>query len=73
MRRKTTLEEPFLKRAISKIGIFLLQLAVMLTFLGIVPVIFLIYFSIYNSRYIEAILLCGILLTLIKANKMIQG
>ena len=66
--------EPSLtKRLLNKLGIFLLQLAVMLTFIGIVPIIILLYISIYQEMYLDTILLCGALLTLIKANKMIQG
>lgn len=66
--------EPSLtKRLLNKLGRFLLQLAVMLTFIGIVPVIILVYISIYQEKYLDTIFLCGALLTLIKANKMIQG
>lgn len=61
------------QKVLAKIGVLLLQLAVMLTFLGIVPVIILLYISIYKELYLDTIFLCGALLTLIKSNKMIQG
>lgn len=66
-------EQPLAKKLLNKLGTFLLQLAVTLTFIGIVPVIILLYISIYKEMYLDTIFLCGTLLTLIKANKMIQG
>ena len=66
-------ETSLMQRVLNKLGRFLLQLAVMLTFIGIVPVIILLYISIYKEMYLDTIFLCGALLTLIKANKMIQG
>lgn len=66
-------EPSLMQRLLNKLGRILLQLAVMLTFIGIVPVIILVYISIYQERYLDTIFLCGSLLTLIKANKMIQG
>ena len=66
-------EPSLMQRVLNKLGRFLLQLAVMLTFIGIVPVIILLYISIYKEMYSDTIFLCGALLTLIKANKMIQG
>lgn len=73
MPRIQMVEPSLTKRLLNKLGIFLLQLAVMLTFIGIVPVIILLYISIYQEMYLDTIFLCGALLTLIKANKMIQG
>ena len=66
-------EPSLMQRVLNKLGRFLLQLAVMLTFIGIVPVIILLYIAIYKEMYLDTIFLCGALLTLIKANKMIQG
>ena len=66
-------EPSLIQRLLNKLGRFLLQLAVMLTFIGIFPVIILLYISIYKEMYLYTIFLCGALLTLIKANKMIQG
>ena len=65
-------EPSLMQRILNKLGRFLLQLAVMLTFIGIVPVIILLYISIYKEMYLDTIFLCGALLTLIKANKLIQ-
>lgn len=73
MPRIQMVEPSLMKRLLNKLGRFLLQLAVMLTFIGIVPVIILLYISIYKEMYLDTIFLCGALLTLIKANKMIQG
>lgn len=73
MPRIQMVEPSLTKRLLNKLGRFLLQLAVMLTFIGIVPVIILLYISIYKEMYLDTIFLCGALLTLIKANKMIQG
>lgn len=73
MPRIQMVEPSLIKRLLNKLGRFLLQLAVMLTFIGIVPVIILLYISIYKEMYLDTIFLCGALLTLIKANKMIQG
>lgn len=73
MPRIQMVEPSLMQRLLNKLGRILLQLAVMLTFIGIVPVIILVYISIYQERYLDTILLCGSLLTLIKANKMIQG
>ena len=66
-------EPSLMQRVLNKLGRFLLQLAVMLTFIRIVTVIILLYISIYKEMYLDTIFLCGALLTLIKANKMIQG
>lgn len=73
MPRIQTVKPSLMQRLLNKLGRFLLQLAVMLTFIGIVPVIILLYISIYKEMYLDTIFLCGALLTLIKANKMIQG
>lgn len=73
MPRIQMVEPSLMQRILNKLGRFLLQLAVMLTFIGIVPVIILLYISIYKEMYLDSIFLCGALLTLIKANKMIQG
>ena len=73
MPRIQMVEPSLTKRLLNKLGRFLLQLAVMLTFIGIVPVIILLYISIYKEMYLDTIFLCGAFLTLIKANKMIQG
>lgn len=73
MPRIQTVKPSLMQRLLNKLGRFLLQLAVMLTFIGIVPVIILLYISMYKEMYLDTIFLCGALLTLIKANKMIQG
>ena len=73
MHRRQMMEQSLAKKLLNKLGKFLLQLAVTLTFIGIVPVIILLYISIYKEMYLDTIFLCGTLLTLIKANKMIQG
>lgn len=73
MHRRQMMEQSLAKKLLNKLGTFLLQLAVTLTFIGIVPVIILLYISIYKEMYLDTIFLCGTLLTLIKANKMIQG
>lgn len=72
-RTRMKVEENLATKILNKLGRLILQLAVMLTFLGIVPVIILLYISIYKELYLDTIFLSGALLTLIKANKMIQG
>lgn len=72
-RTRMKVEENLATKILNKLGRLILQLAVMLTFLGIVPVIILLYISIYKEMYLDTIFLSGALLTLIKANKMIQG
>lgn len=72
-RTRMKVEENLATKILNKLGRLILQLAVMLTFLGIVPVIILLYISIYKELYLDTMFLSGALLTLIKANKMIQG
>lgn len=73
MHKLKEVKTPLYKKALSLLSLILLQLAVMLTFLGIVPLIILIYISIFKEMYLDTIFLCGALLTLVKTNKMIQG
>lgn len=73
MHRVKQVERTLIERILNSLGKFLIQLAVTLTFLGIVPVIILIFATLIKGYYVNSLVLCGILLTLIKANKMIQG
>lgn len=57
---------------LNKLGKLLLHLSVTLTFIGIVPLIILIYYKVVQGQYANALILCGILLTLIKTNKSVQ-
>lgn len=67
-------DKPSLKeRILIKLNLFILQLIVSLTFIGILPVLILLFASVSKGMYLDSIFLCGVLLTLIKANKMIQG
>lgn len=67
-------DKPSLKeRILIKLNLFILQLIASLTFIGILPVLILLFASVSKGMYLDSIFLCGVLLTLIKANKMIQG
>lgn len=74
MHRIKQAEKPkLIERLLNSLAKFILQLTVTLTFLGIVPLIVLVYVNIIKGYYITALVLCGILLSLIKANKTVQG
>lgn len=51
----------------------LFKLNLLLTFLGILPLILFIYYNLIYFDAIKVIVGCLVLLTLIKANKSIQG
>ena len=51
----------------------LFKLNLLLTFLGILPLIVFIYFNILNFNALKVVIGCIALLTMIKANKSIQG
>lgn len=61
------------RKFIDNLNKLLLQCIVMATFLGILPITILILYSVAKQEYINALINCGILLTLIKANKLVQG
>lgn len=73
MHKLREVKTPLYKKALNLLSLAILQIAVMLTFLGVVPLIILIYISIFKEMYLDTFFLCGALLTLVKTNRMIQG
>ena len=73
MHRFVPEEKSLVTKLTEKLGRLLLQLAVFFTFISIVPIILLIIYNIIMGFYMRALILCGILLAFIKANKNIQG
>lgn len=73
MHRVKEIKKPLIDKILDLISFVILQSAVLLTFLGVVPILILIYISIFKEKYLDTIFLCGALLTLVKTNKMIQG
>lgn len=73
MHKIKEIKKPLINKILDLISFVLLQSAVLLTFLGVVPILILIYISIFKEKYLDTIFLCGALLTLVKTNKMIQG
>lgn len=51
----------------------LFKLNLLLTFLGILPLIVFIYFNVFNFNALKVVVGCIALITMIKANKSIQG
>lgn len=73
MHKIREIKKPLIDKILDLISFVILQSAVLLTFLGVVPILILIYISIFKEKYLDTIFLCGALLTLVKTNKMIQG
>lgn len=73
MHKIKEIKKPLIDKILDLISFVILQSAVLLTFLGVVPILILIYISIFKEKYLDTIFLCGALLTLVKTNKMIQG
>lgn len=72
MHKIREIKKPLIDKILDLISFVILQSAVLLTFLGVVPILILIYISIFKEKYLDTIFLCGALLTLVKTNKMIQ-
>lgn len=73
MHKLKEVNKPLYEKLLDLLSFVILQSAVLLTFLGVVPLLILIYISIFKEKYLDTIFLCGALLTLVKTNKMIQG
>lgn len=73
MHKIREIKKPLIDKILDLISFVILQSAVLLTFLGVVPILILIYISIFKEKYLDTIFLCGALLTIVKTNKMIQG
>ena len=63
---------PWYTTLTNALGRIILQLIVFITFIGILPITVLIFYKVFVGDYLEALVNCGILLSIIKANKSVQ-
>ena len=68
----TQVKQPWYVKLLNLLSRIILQTIVLVTFVGILPTLYLLFTNLFEGNYISSLVCSGILLSLINANKSIQ-